>query len=156
MPTGTDSASVRNRCSLASPGGANSSASSDIMDVCVWDTVSSALACRGTSGCTCSVAAETGLSAAFFAFPATLATMSSESHQSRGLLLVISGPSGAGKTTVAREIERRLGGVFSVSVTTRPKTPADREGRDYFFITDAEFNRKRESGELLESAEVFG
>jgi guanylate kinase len=82
--------------------------------------------------------------------------MANEHDPSRGLLLVISGPSGAGKTTVAREIERRLGGVFSVSVTTRPQTPADREGRDYFFISDAEFNRKRDAGELLESAEVFG
>jgi guanylate kinase len=73
-----------------------------------------------------------------------------------GLLLVISGPSGVGKTTITHEIERRLGGTFSVSVTTRPKTAADREGRDYFFISDEEFNRRREAGELLEWAEVFG
>jgi guanylate kinase len=73
-----------------------------------------------------------------------------------GLLLVISGPSGVGKTTITREIEKRLGGVFSVSVTTRPKTPADREGRDYHFITEEEFNRQRDAGELLEWAEVFG
>jgi guanylate kinase len=73
-----------------------------------------------------------------------------------GLLLVISGPSGVGKTTITHEIERRLGGTFSVSVTTRPKTAADREGRDYFFISDEEFNRRRDAGELLEWAEVFG
>ena len=86
----------------------------------------------------------------------TLDEMSNAHDSSRGLLLVISGPSGAGKTTVAREIERRLGGVFSVSVTTRPQTPADREGRDYFFISETEFNRRRDADELLEWAEVFG
>src|SRR5688572_4341682 len=74
----------------------------------------------------------------------------------KGLLLVISGPSGAGKTTIARELERRLGGVFSISVTTRPKTAADVEGRDYYFINDAEFAVRRDAGDLLEWAEVFG
>ena len=74
----------------------------------------------------------------------------------KGLLLVISGPSGAGKTTIARELERRLGGVFSISVTTRPKTAADVEGRDYYFINDAEFAARRDAGDLLEWAEVFG
>jgi guanylate kinase len=72
------------------------------------------------------------------------------------LLLVISGPSGVGKTTITHEVERRLGGIFSVSVTTRPKTSADVEGRDYHFITEAEFARMRDAGELLESATVFG
>lgn len=73
-----------------------------------------------------------------------------------GLLLVISGPSGVGKTTITHEVERRLGGVFSVSVTTRSKTSADIEGRDYYFITEEEFARRRDAGDLLEWAEVFG
>jgi len=73
-----------------------------------------------------------------------------------GLLLVISGPSGAGKTTIAREVEQRLGGVFSVSVTTRPKTASDIEGRDYYFLSDREFAARRDAGDLLEWAEVFG
>jgi guanylate kinase len=73
-----------------------------------------------------------------------------------GLLLVISGPSGVGKTTITHRVEQRLGGVFSVSVTTRPKTHADTEGRDYYFITDEQFNARRDAGELLEWAEVFG
>jgi guanylate kinase len=73
-----------------------------------------------------------------------------------GLLLVISGPSGVGKTTITHEVERRLGGVFSVSVTTRPRTPVDVEGRDYCFVTDDEFSRMRDAGELLEFATVFG
>jgi guanylate kinase len=79
-----------------------------------------------------------------------------ESSSDAGLLLVISGPSGVGKTTIARELERRLGGVFSVSVTTRPKTAADVEGRDYYFLTDEQFGARRDAGDLLEWAEVFG
>jgi guanylate kinase len=74
----------------------------------------------------------------------------------KGLLLVISGPSGAGKTTIAREIEKRMNGVFSVSVTTRPKSAKDTEAVDYFFISDEEFDRRRDAGDLLEWAEVFG
>src|SRR5688572_6671775 len=83
--------------------------------------------------------------------------ITNQSHAPRGgLLLVISGPSGVGKTNIAREIERRMNGVFSVSVTTRPKTPKDVEGRDYYFITEKEFAVKRDAGNLLEWAEVFG
>jgi guanylate kinase len=82
--------------------------------------------------------------------------MTRRSAQQPGLLLVISGPSGVGKTTIVREIERRLGGVFSVSATTRPKTPADVEGKDYDFITEDEFRRRLAAGEFLEYAQVFG
>lgn len=82
--------------------------------------------------------------------------MPEPSSAQSGLLLVISGPSGVGKTTITHEVERRLGGVFSVSVTTRPKTDADVEGRDYYFITDEEFDRRRDAGDLLEWAKVFG
>ena len=81
---------------------------------------------------------------------------SSNSSSNSGLLLVISGPSGVGKTTITHEVERRLGGVFSVSVTTRPKTSADVEGRDYYFISEEEFARRRDAGDLLEWATVFG
>lgn len=72
------------------------------------------------------------------------------------MLLVISGPSGVGKTTITHEVERRLGGEFSVSVTTRPKTHADVEGRDYHFVMEDEFRRMIERGEFLEHAQVFG
>lgn len=82
--------------------------------------------------------------------------MSTDRPSNAGLLLVISGPSGVGKTTITHEVERRLGGVFSVSVTTRPRSSADIEGRDYFFISDQEFARRRDAGELLEWATVFG
>jgi len=74
----------------------------------------------------------------------------------RGLLLIISGPSGVGKTTITHEVERRLGATFSVSMTTRPKTAADAEGVDYFFVDEPAFLAAREAGALLESAEVFG
>jgi guanylate kinase len=86
----------------------------------------------------------------------TLPPMPPVDHANRGLLLVISGPSGVGKTTITHEVERRLGGVFSVSVTTRPSSAADVEGRDYFFINEDEFARRRDAGELLEFATVFG
>ncbi len=75
----------------------------------------------------------------------------------RGLLLVLSSPSGAGKTTIVRELLRRVGGLsMSVSVTTRPRRPAEDEGRDYFFVDDARFGEMVARGELLEHADVFG
>ncbi|MFA5949703.1 MAG: guanylate kinase [Hyphomicrobium sp.] len=75
----------------------------------------------------------------------------------RGLLLVLSSPSGAGKTSIARGLlEKEAGIELSVSVTTRPRRPAEVEGRDYFFVDQAKFNDMRESGELLEWAPVFG
>jgi len=82
--------------------------------------------------------------------------MSGEINSASGLLLVISGPSGVGKTTITHEVERRLGGTFSVSVTTRPKTAADVEGHDYYFLSEQEFNARRDQDELLEWAQVFG
>lgn len=73
------------------------------------------------------------------------------------MLLIISGPSGVGKTTITRAVERRVpGSVFSVSYTTRPKTPADRDGVDYFFVDDAAFDSMAGRGEFLEHADVFG
>ena len=72
------------------------------------------------------------------------------------MLLVISGPSGAGKTTIAHRIEKLLGGVFSVSLTTRPQSAKDVQGVDYDFVTREEFIKHRDAGELLEWAEVFG
>jgi guanylate kinase len=51
-----------------------------------------------------------------------------------GLLVVISGPSGVGKTTITHALVDKLGAVFSVSMTTRPRTSADAEGVDYFFV----------------------
>ena len=74
-----------------------------------------------------------------------------------GLLLIISGPSGVGKTTITRGVERSFGdSVFSVSCTTRAKTEADTEGVDYHFISDEEFDDLVERDAFLEWADVFG
>lgn len=75
----------------------------------------------------------------------------------RGLLLVLSSPSGAGKTTIARRLlECEPGLELSVSVTTRPPRPGEIDGRDYRFIDRARFAAMIASGELLEHATVFG
>jgi len=74
----------------------------------------------------------------------------------RGLLLVLSSPSGAGKTTLARQLVETDGEVsMSVSVTTRTPRPGEVDGKDYRFIDEAAFNRMRDKGELLEWARVF-
>lgn len=74
-----------------------------------------------------------------------------------GLLLIISGPSGVGKTTITRGVERSIpGAVFSVSATTRAKTDADVEGVDYHFVTPDEFQAMVDRSEFLEFAGVFG
>jgi guanylate kinase len=81
-----------------------------------------------------------------------------QSHASdakEGLLLIISGPSGVGKTTVARSVEQHRGGVFSVSMTTRPPAEGDVEGQDYYFVDHATFKQRIEEGQLLEWAGVF-
>ena len=75
----------------------------------------------------------------------------------RGLMLVLSSPSGAGKTTLSRMLLERDGGLeMSVSVTTRPKRPGEVSGVDYHFIEPDEFNLKVNRRELLEWAKVFG
>jgi guanylate kinase len=75
----------------------------------------------------------------------------------RGLCLVLAGPSGGGKSSIARALlgqEPDL--TLSVSATTRPRRPAEREGVDYHFCSVAEFDRLRDSGGLLECARVLG
>jgi guanylate kinase len=75
----------------------------------------------------------------------------------RGQLLVISAPSGAGKTTLVRRLmERRPDLRFSVSHTTRPARRGEREGHDYFFVDRTAFEEMRAAGGFLEHAEVFG
>ena len=71
--------------------------------------------------------------------------------------VILSSPSGGGKTTIARELLRRrtdLG--YSVSCTTRQPRVGEVEGRDYYFLSPAAFERRREAGEFAESAEVHG
>ncbi len=73
------------------------------------------------------------------------------------LLLVLSGPSGSGKDSLIECLERRgLDLVRVVTLTTRPPRPGEVPGRDYLFVSPAEFERLRAAGELLEYAEVYG
>jgi guanylate kinase len=73
-----------------------------------------------------------------------------------GWLVVLSGPSGVGKTTIAKAILNRFGGAFSVSATTRARSAGEVDGQDYFFITEEQFQEKRQRDEFLECAHVFG
>lgn len=71
--------------------------------------------------------------------------------------IILSAPSGGGKTTIAKELLRRrtdLG--YSVSCTTRSPRVGEVEGRDYYFLSLVEFERRRDAGEFAESAEVHG
>jgi guanylate kinase len=75
----------------------------------------------------------------------------------RGLLIVLSSPSGAGKTTISRMLMESDDEVtMSVSATTRPKRPGETDDVDYHFVDDAEFDRMIQSGEFVEWAPVFG
>ncbi|MBN9412343.1 MAG: guanylate kinase [Candidatus Paracaedimonas acanthamoebae] len=74
----------------------------------------------------------------------------------RGLMLVLSSPSGAGKTSLARKLlETDLQLMLSISITTRKQRPGEIHSRDYFFVTPLEFAKLRDEGELLEHARVF-
>ncbi|VVT09908.1 Guanylate kinase [Erythrobacter sp. EC-HK427] len=81
----------------------------------------------------------------------------SDNLQRRGLMFILSSPSGTGKTTIARRLLAEDADIaMSVSVTTRPPRPGEVDGVDYHFIDEAEFQRMVEAGELVEWAEVFG
>lgn len=74
----------------------------------------------------------------------------------RGNLYVIAAPSGAGKTSLVKELLARDGGLrVSISHTTRARRPTEQAGRDYFFVTVPEFERLVAAGEFLEHAQVF-
>jgi guanylate kinase len=73
-----------------------------------------------------------------------------------GRIVVMSGPSGAGKTSVCRVLKRHPRVEFSVSATTRPKRPGERDGVDYHFLAMDEFRRRERLGEFVESAEYAG
>ena len=85
--------------------------------------------------------------------PALKPTDSSSPH---GLLLVMSGPSGVGKTTLVHRLLERFDGTFSVSATTRPRSKKEVDGRDYYFIDEETFQRWIAEDRFLEHAEVFG
>ncbi|MCA9231991.1 MAG: guanylate kinase [Planctomycetales bacterium] len=75
-----------------------------------------------------------------------------------GKLVVVSGPSGVGKSTVVAKVLKRFGGRLrlSISATTRLPRPGEQDGVDYHFLEMAEFQRRRAAGEFLECIEVFG
>jgi len=81
----------------------------------------------------------------------------SDTISRRGLMLVLSSPSGAGKSTIARSILDNVPGFeLSVSVTTRQRRRSEIEGMHYHFISQREFEKRRDNGELLEWAQVHG
>jgi guanylate kinase len=83
--------------------------------------------------------------------------MSNDNIQRRGLMLVLSSPSGAGKTTLSRRLLENDGNIqMSVSATTRPLRPGEVHGRDYHFLGDQEFEAWLAEGKFLEHATVFG
>jgi guanylate kinase len=72
-------------------------------------------------------------------------------------LIVISAPSGSGKTTIVRELRRRHPELeFSVSATTRPRRPREVDGKDYLFLNSQAFQEKMTAGELVEWEEIYG
>jgi len=74
----------------------------------------------------------------------------------KGKVVIVSGPSGVGKSTICREAVKRLNNVYlSVSVTTRPKSETEVDGQDYWFISEEQFREHIAKGRLLEYAEVF-
>ena len=80
-----------------------------------------------------------------------------DTFKRRGLMLVLSSPSGAGKTTISRRLLSIDTDIdISVSATTRPRRPGEVDGRDYYFMDMPKFNGLIENSELLEFAKVFG
>jgi guanylate kinase len=88
--------------------------------------------------------------------PALLAEFASPTLTERGKLLVLSGPGGVGKSTVAKELRKEANFYVSVSATTRVPRHNEHDGIDYFFITDAEFESRKAAGDFLEWAEFAG
>jgi guanylate kinase len=83
--------------------------------------------------------------------------MASDTLHRRGLMFILSSPSGAGKTTIARKLLVEDGEIaMSVSVTTRPPRPGEREGKDYYFVSPAQFDQMVEDNAFFEWATVFG
>jgi guanylate kinase len=76
----------------------------------------------------------------------------------KGLLIILSGPSGVGKGTIRQEVmkDASLNLFYSVSMTTRPQRAGEVEGREYYFVNDAEFQRNIDNGNLLEHADFVG
>lgn len=80
-----------------------------------------------------------------------------ETKNNKGKIVVVSGPSGVGKSTICKEVIKQLHNTrLSISVTTRPNSEKEADGRDYWFISEEQFRQRLNEGSLLEHAEVFG
>jgi guanylate kinase len=79
-----------------------------------------------------------------------------DQNTTRGKLIIISGPSGVGKSTICKRIVAQLDAHLSVSMTTRQPGPGEQNGREYYFVSRDEFRKRIEDGAFLEYAEVFG
>jgi guanylate kinase len=78
-------------------------------------------------------------------------------NRQNGRVVIVSGPSGVGKSSICREVVKRLDNVcLSVSVTTRPRAEAEVDGQDYWFVSQQQFRKRIDESSLLEYAEVFG
>lgn len=78
-------------------------------------------------------------------------------NNGKGKVVIVSGPSGVGKSTICKEIFKKLDYIYlSVSLTTRPISEAEIDGNDYWFVSEEDFRERIEKGLLLEYAEVFG
>lgn len=73
-----------------------------------------------------------------------------------GILFVVSGPSGSGKTTLCRKLANQGAVHYSISCTTRQPRPGEQNGRDYHFLSEADFQQRLDAGEFLEHAHVHG
>jgi guanylate kinase len=73
-----------------------------------------------------------------------------------GILFVVSAPSGTGKTTLCTNVRQTPDLVYSVSCTTRPQRPGEKDGVDYYFLSKDDFEKKMKKGEMLEHADVYG
>ena len=88
--------------------------------------------------------------------PALLAEFAAPTHKQRGKLIVLSGPGGVGKSTVAKELRKNSKFYVSVSATTRAPRHNEQESVDYFFVSDEEFESRKNNNEFIEWAEFAG
>ena len=80
-----------------------------------------------------------------------------EQKKAKTKVVIVSGPSGVGKSTICKEVVKRLKNAYlSVSLTTRPKAESEVDGDNYWFISNEQFQQRINKGSLLEYAEVFG
>jgi guanylate kinase len=79
-----------------------------------------------------------------------------QGQQQPGLLIVLVGPAGVGKSTISRQLSERMNVSYTVSVTTRPSLPGDEKGKTYDHVEKREFFRRLDQDEFLEYAQVYG